>query len=51
MIRKCGTHGRDQRYIHRLSVEKSGRKKRVLLEIVDVILEDNIKMVIGKVII
>jgi len=45
-------HAWEKSEIHnRLSAEKSGRKKRVLLEIVDVILEDNIKMFIGKVII
>ena len=48
MTRTWGKHGRDQKYIHRLSVEKSEGKKRVLLEVVDVTSEDNIKMVIEK---
>jgi hypothetical protein len=45
MTRTWGNHVRDQKYIHKLSVEKSEGKKR------DVTSEDNIKMFIEKVII
>jgi hypothetical protein len=51
MYRTWGTHGRDQKYIHRLSVEKSEDKQRVLLKIVDVTSEESIKLGIEKVII
>ena len=51
MTRTCGTHGTGQKCVHKLSFEKSERKERDLLQIIGVTWEDNIKMVIEKVII
>lgn len=44
-------NGTGQKCVHKLSVKKSERKEWDLLDIIGVTWEDNIKMVIGKVII